>query len=154
MKVVNPRKAELLVPEKHFLRDKKTGALRVWFDDLNLLTVLNMEPVTPDVLEWMPDWMKSLDGRTVRIRGYMNPQYQADGIERFALLRDNKECCFGPGAKIYDNILIRMKDGTTTDYVPEAETLDVVGRFKIDLELAGEHFLKLYVIEDATVIRR
>lgn len=152
--VANPRKVELLVPQKTFSKDRKTGALRLTYDDLNLFKVLNMDPVTDDAVSWMPDWMTSLEGQTVRVRGYMLPTFMAEGLEGFVLLRDNQECCYGPGAKIYDHILIRMKEGTTAKYVSLKESLDVVGRFKIDLDAAGESVFQLYIIEDATVITR
>ncbi len=154
LKVANPRKVELLVPQKTFSRDRKTGAIRLTYDDLNLLKVINMDPVTDDAVSRMPDWMTSLEGQMVRVRGYMNPTFQAEDLEGFVLLRDNKECCFGPGAKIYDHIQIKLKDGLTTRYVSLHESLDVVGRFKIDLYAAGESIIQLYIIEDAAVIGR
>ncbi len=154
LEIANPRKVELLVPQKSFAKDRKTGALRITYDDLNLLTVLNMEPVTDDAVSWMPAWMTALNGQMVRVRGFMYPPYQAEGLEGFVLLKDNQNCCYGPGAKIYDHILVKMKAGTTARYVPLQESLEVVGRFKIDLESAGESVFQLYVIEDAAVISR
>ncbi len=154
LEISNPRRVELLVPQKSFSKDRKTGALRITYDDLNLLTVLNMEPVTDDAVSWMPAWMTSLNGQMVRVRGFMLPTFQVEGLEGFALLRDNQVCCYGPGAKIYDHILVKMKEGTTARYVPLQESLDVVGRFKIDLQSAGESVFQLYVIEDAVVISR
>lgn len=148
------RQPELMVPHKAFLKDRRTRALQVAYDDLNLLKVLNMDPVTDNVVTWMPDWMRSLEGQTIRVRGYMYPPFVSEGLEKFILLRDNQECCYGPGAKIYDHIEIRMKDGTTARYVPMQESLDVVGRFKIDLQGSGTSVFGLYIIEDATVVPR
>src|SRR5207302_3135581 len=45
------------------------GAARVNFDDLDLLKLLQMDPVTPDCVDKMPEWLKGLDGRKIRIRG-------------------------------------------------------------------------------------
>jgi len=117
MDIANRPKVELLVPNKTFATDRKTGALRLTFDDVNLLKVLNMDPVTDDAIALMPAWLTSLEGQQVRIRGYMNPPFSERDLERFILLRDNQECCYGPLAKVYDNIDVRMKAGTTTDYV-------------------------------------
>ena len=154
LEISNPRRVELLVPQKTFSKDRKTGAIRITYDDLNLLTVLNMEPVTDDAVSWMPAWMTSLNGQMVRVRGFMYPPFQAEGLEGFVLLKDNQNCCYGPGAKIYDHILVKMKAGTTARYVPLQESLEVVGRFKIDLESAGDSVFQLYVIEDASMITR
>ena len=49
-----PRKIEVLIPEKTFRTDGGSKALRVSFDDLDLLKVLNMEPVTIDAIDHMP----------------------------------------------------------------------------------------------------
>jgi len=146
----NPNKVELLVPHKTFPRDRITKALRVTFDDLNLLTVLNMDPVTEDVETWMPDWMTSLNGQQVRVRGFIYPSFFGDGIEKFVLLRDDKECCYGPGAKIYDNMDVRLKPGVTTTFT--IRPIDVVGRFRIKALAAGGSMIGLYYIEDATVV--
>ena len=40
-----------------------------------------------------------LDGKPIRIRGYILPSYQQSGITQFVLVRDNLECCFGPGTR-------------------------------------------------------
>ena len=152
--IANPCKVELLIPSKAFPKDRKTGAKWVSFEDLNLLSVLNMDPVTEDAVSQMPAWMTSLDGQLVRIRGYMYPAFQDEGLEGFALLRDNQECCYGPEAKVYDNLEIRMKPGTTTSYVPLQRTLDVVGRFKIEMQAAGGKPYALFKVEDAAVMTR
>lgn len=154
LEIANPRRVEVLIPHKSFPTDRKTGALQLTYDDLNLFKVLNMDPVTPDAVSWMPEWMTALNGKTVRIRGFMYPPYMAEDLERFVLLRDNRECCYGPGAKIYDSIEVRMKPGTTTDYVFFDRSFDVVGRLKIDLQSAGNSVYALYIIEDASVLLR
>ena len=154
LEIANPRRVEVLVPHRSFPTDRKTGALRLTYDDLNLFKVLNMDPVTPDAVSWMPEWMTSLNGMRVRIRGFMNPPYMAEGLEKFVLLRDNMECCYGPGAKIYDCIEVHMKTGTTTDYIPISQPFDVVGRLKIDLQFVGSSIYALYFLEEAAVLTR
>ena len=32
------------------------------------------------------------------------------------LVRDNLECCFGPGAALYDCVMVRMNPGKTTNF--------------------------------------
>lgn len=153
LEIANPRQIKLLVPEKTFSADPETGALLLRFDDLNLLTVLDMETVTDDVVALMPKWMTSLDGKTVRIRGCMYPTFESEGIQSFVLMRDNQIMNYGAEIKIYNFMLIELKTGTTTEYHPLTETIDVVGRFKIELESENGRIYGLFRVEDASVIR-
>jgi len=57
-----------------------------------------------------------LDGKPIRIRGYILPSYQQSGITQFVLVRDNLECCFGPGAALYDAIAVQMTGGQSINY--------------------------------------
>ncbi len=146
-----PRKVELLIPHREFKTE--AGALRVSFDDLDLLKVLNMEPVTPNAPELLPDWMKSLNGKRIRIRGFMYPPFEETGLRRFVLARDNQICCFGRNPKVYDLIIVDMRDGVTTDYIPN-RPFDVVGVFHIDPTGDAHALDQLYKIEDAVVVVR
>ena len=145
---------EILIKDKKFQTESKTGALRVSFDDLDLLKVCNMEPVVENAVDFMPDWLKGLDGKSVRIRGFMYPTYETEGIERFVLARDNQICCFGRDPKIYDLVQIDMKQGKTTHYIPATRAFDVVGTLKIHMLTQDGKPYGLYLIDQATVIDR
>jgi hypothetical protein len=75
--------------------------------------------------------IEELNKKTVRIRGYILPQsvYKPSGFEEFVLVRDNQECCFGPGAAIYDCIMVFMEKGKKADFV--TRPVAVKGRFEI-----------------------
>lgn len=148
------RVVELLVPEKTFQRDTKSKALRVSYDDLDLLKVLNLDPVTENAVELMPEWLKGLDGQQIRIRGFMFPTFEAEGLERFVLARDNQICCFGRDPKVYDLVQVDMRSGKTTNYIPATRAFDVVGRFKIEMVSVDGKPYGLYSIQDAEVIDR
>ncbi len=70
------------------------------FDDIDLLKVLNMDPVTPDAVEKMPSWLRSLDGRRVRFAGScirrtsrMDPSIPAGaGQSNLLLLGETPSC--------------------------------------------------------------
>ena len=149
-----PRKVEVLIPEKAFRTDVTSKALRVSYDDLDLLKVINMEPVTADAVDQMPQWLKGLSGQRIKIRGYMMPVFEAEGIERFVLARDNQICCFGRDPKVYDLVQIDMRVGKTTNYIPYTRSFDVVGRLKIEMVSADGKPYGLYFLEDAEVIDR
>ena len=148
------RKVEVLIPEKTFRADAASKALRVSYDDLDLLKVINMEPVTVDAVDRMPKWLKGLSGQRIKIRGFMYPTFETEGIERFVLARDNQICCFGRDPKIYDLVQIDMKAGKTTNYIPATRSFDVVGRLKIEMVSEGDKPYGLYFLEDAEVIDR
>ena len=76
--------------------------------------------------------VKSLDGINVKLRGYILPSstYKNKGFDRFVLVRDNQECCFGPGAALYDCVMVEMKKGKTADF----ETLPVTVHGKLEID--------------------
>ncbi|MGE3314216.1 MAG: hypothetical protein AB7O26_03795 [Planctomycetaceae bacterium] len=146
-----PRKVQLLVPTREFKSEGPQGAIRVSYDDLDLLKVLNMEPVTTDAPELMPPWLKGLDGKRIRIRGFMYPTFQETGLKGFVLARDNQICCFGRDPKIYDVFGVTLQPGVTSDYI-QNRPFDVVGVFHIRPEEADGKLFNLYEISDAIVI--
>jgi len=152
--VERPRVVELLIPERTFTADSASKALRVSYDDLDLLKVLNLEPVSANAVDLMPGWLKNLNGQRIKIRGFMYPTFESEGIERFVLARDNQICCFGRDPKVYDLVQVDMKSGTTTNYIPATRAFDVVGRFRIEMISEEGKPYGLYFIEDAEVVDR
>jgi hypothetical protein len=147
-----PRIVTLLIPDKKFNAEGKGDekALRVSFDDFDLLKVLNMEPVTEDAPSRMPKWLKDLDGQRIRVRGFMFPPFEEENIPVFTLARDNQICCFGRNPLVYDLVDVFMRKGETADYI-QNRPFDVIGTFHIgDSIVPGE----LYSMDDAVVIDR
>ncbi|MCE9546270.1 MAG: DUF3299 domain-containing protein [Planctomycetia bacterium] len=60
--------------------------------------------------------IEALAGQPVRIRGFILPSFKQHGLTQFVLVRDNMQCCFGPGAALYDCVLVEMDAGKSTDY--------------------------------------
>lgn len=147
-----PRKVELLIKDKEFRPEGPDGALRVAYDDLDLLKILNMEPVTADADTYFPKWLTNLDGRRIRIRGYMMPTFESTGLERFVMARDTGLCCFGRNPKVYDLISVELKPDKPTDYI-HLRPFDVIGTLKIELVAEDNRPIGLYWIEDAEVVR-
>ncbi|WP_417382416.1 hypothetical protein [Gimesia sp.] len=146
-----PREVKILVKERSFRRTSPENALLVNYDDLDLLKVMNMEPVTPQAPDLMPEWLKNLDGKRIRIRGFMYPPFQQSGNEYFLLARDNQICCFGKNPKIYDLFPVIMREGVTADYILN-RPFDVVGVFHINAESFDGELERIYTIDDAIVI--
>src|SRR5690606_24025876 len=72
------------------------------FDDIKF----DIQPDAPCFREMLTDEIEQLAGQRIRIRGWMLPTFQRKGITQFVLVRDNLECCFGPGAALYDCIMV------------------------------------------------
>jgi len=73
--------------------------------------------------------IEEMSGKPVRIRGYILPGFVEKGIKQFVLVRDNMECCFGPGAALYDCILVEMAPGKSTSFT--VRPVSVEGEFQI-----------------------
>lgn len=69
--------------------------------------------------------------RKIRIRGYIYPTLKKKGIKQFILVRDNLECCFGPGAALFDCILVHMTEGNTAEY--SIRPVAVEGKFSFEV---------------------
>ncbi len=77
----------------------------------------------------LTDEIKKLDGQRVKIRGYILPTFQQSGLTMFVLVRDNMECCFGPGAALYDCMIVEMKPPKTAEF--STRPVAVEGIFKV-----------------------
>lgn len=95
------------------------------FDDIKL----EMKKGDPFDLSLLTPGVRKLEGKPIRIRGYILPSFQQDGIKQFVLVRDNMECCFGPGALLHDCILVEMRTGATTSFT--VRPVSVEGTFSI-----------------------
>ena len=95
------------------------------FDDIKF----DMKKGAPFKRTMLTDNIEQLDGERIRIRGYILPSFQQRGITQFVLVRDNMECCFGPGAALYDCILVEMEPGKSTAFT--VRPVAVEGTFAI-----------------------
>ena len=101
--------------------------LDLTFDDVKFEMEID-EEYSPDFLT---DEINAMEGKRISIRGYILPNgTKQSGNEKFILVRDNQECCFGPGAALYDCVLVRLKKGHTVDYTVRPVTVEGVFRLK------------------------
>ena len=104
---------------------KKKGDLT--FDDLKF----EMEKGGEFKRSMLTKDIESLNKKEIQIRGFILPAsvFKQTGIEQFVLVRDNMECCFGPGAMLYDCIMVQMEKGKSADFT--TKPVAVKGRFEI-----------------------
>ncbi len=135
------------VPAKPAVVAAGDGKVReITFDDLKL----PLEKGEPFDRAILPPAVDALQGQQVRIRGYILPSFQQRGITQFVLVRDNMECCFGPGALLHDCVVVRMRPGKSADF--SIRPVAVAGSFRIE-ELKGPDgkHLAVYAIDGDAV---
>ena len=81
--------------------------------------------------EMLTEAIEALDNKTLTLRGFILPAsvMQLQNIKKFVLVRDNQECCFGPGAAIYDCVIVEMKGDARAEFT--TRPVAVTGRFRI-----------------------
>lgn len=123
-----------------------TATRDISFDDI----AFEMEKGAPFTRDLLPARVTELAGSRIRIRGYILPSFQQSGLTQFVLVRDNMECCFGPGAALYDCIVVSMLPGRSTDF--SVRPVAVTGSFSLK-ELKGPdgNHLAIYALEGEEV---
>lgn len=127
----NPQEGESApqrpVVEERTSRSTAKSKGELTFDDLKF----EMEKGGKFKREMITKDIESLNKKEIRIRGYILPAsvYKQSGFDEFVLVRDNMECCFGPGAMLYDCIIIQMEKGKTADFT--TRPIAVKGKFEI-----------------------
>ncbi|RLT13064.1 MAG: DUF3299 domain-containing protein [Planctomycetota bacterium] len=121
-------------------------AQEITFDDIKF-EMQKGDLFTRDLL---PKRVTSLESQRIRIRGYILPSFQQSGLTQFVLVRDNMECCFGPGAALYDCIVVRMLPGKTASF--SIRPVAVSGIFRVE-ELRGpdQTHLAIYTLDGEDV---
>jgi len=122
------------------------GVKDVTFDDI----ALELKKGDPYSSSLLTDKVKALDGKTIRIRGFILPSFQQTGIKAFILVRDNMECCFGPGALLHDCVVVEMTPPATATYTTRA--VSVQGNFTIrELKAPDGSYLAIYHLDGTEV---
>ena len=126
--------------------DRPAAPRDLSFDDIKL-DLKKGDPFSRDLL---PTRVTALETTRIRIRGYILPSFQQTGLTQFVLVRDNMECCFGPGALLHDCVVVRMKPGKTASF--SIRPVAVTGTFRVE-ELRGPdgRHLAIYALDGEAV---
>jgi len=76
-----------------------------------------------------PSNIKKLDGRRVRITGFMFPLQEGASIKNFCLLRTTQTCCYGPRPQYNQYLFVEMAKPTT---FYRLEPVSCVGKFRVE----------------------
>jgi hypothetical protein len=123
-----------------------TQAVEATFDDIKFEMELNdrfkRSLLTPKI--------EDLFGQRIRIRGYMYPTLKRRGLTAFVLVRDNQECCFGPGAALFDCIRVQMHPDKTAAFSIRPIAVEGVFKFEEFADMDGTT-RAIYLLEQASV---
>jgi len=116
-------------PKAEATKARTTGKAKgeISFDDL----VFKIEKGGSYEPSMLTDAVRALDGQKVKLRGFILPStlFRETNINEFVLVRDNQECCFGPGAALFDCVVVNLINDYTTDFTTRPVT--VSGTFKL-----------------------
>jgi len=116
------------------------------FDDIRFA----MKPEEPFHRKMVTPAIEQLSGQRIRIRGFMLPTAQQRGIKQFVLVRDNQQCCFGPGAALFDCILVEMEAGQSAAF--SIRPVAVTGKFEVsEFDGPDGHCLAIYHMDAEAV---
>lgn len=98
---------------------------------------------TPFRREMLTPEIEKLLGQRVRLRGFMHDKVTfTSHVTEFALMRDNMECCFGPGAWIYDCVWVVLEPELATRF--QLRPLTVEGRLEFHEEWRADYLWSIY----------
>jgi hypothetical protein len=120
--------------------------LDITFDDLKF----DLEKEQKFDPAMLTDKIREMEGKRILIRGYMQPSFRQKGIKSFVFVRDNKECCFGPGAALFDCMIVKLKKGESTTF--QVRPFAVEGQLAIDeYEGPDGNLWAIFHLKDAIV---
>ena len=103
------------------------GVLDLTFDDLEF----EIERDGKFEREMLGEEIEDFKGKSIILRGFILDAsvFQQKGIKQFVLVRDNQECCFGPGAYIFHNAQVELVEGKSAEF--SLYPVTVKGKFDI-----------------------
>lgn len=107
-------------------KPKVVGRIRdITFDDIKF----EMTKEEPFLRKMITPKIEKLFGSRIRVRGYILPTDRME-LTQFVLMRDNRECCFGPGAALFDAIVVEMAPQKTAKFTNFMVTVE--GTFSLE----------------------
>ena len=103
--------------------EAENGALKVDFDFLGGFDYERDERI--------PESVKELNGRTVKVTGFMLPiDFDSGTVKSFMLLNNQMGCCFGVMPRVNEFVYVEMPEGKSTKYMTDIP-LAVTGRLEV-----------------------
>jgi len=128
--------------------DRTGDKLDLPFDDLKF----DIEVGQAFERELLSEEVEALDGKEITLSGYMRPSFKSSGLKGFIFVRDDKECCFGPQAAIYDCVRVKLEKGATSNYL--VRPFKIRGKFYLkEREGPDGSIWSIFNMKNATIER-
>ncbi len=108
------------------------GVAEVSFDALKF----DFRPDGAFEMSDLTDEIRDLAGKKIIVRGYILNSVYKSQFSEFVLIRDNQQCCFGPGAKLFHNMQIEMADQQFVQFTTRPVTVE--GTFSLSPYIAPD----------------
>lgn len=122
-------------PDTPTFSTRKRKGNSITFDDIKF----EMEKGDRFTRDMLTDSINDLVGKRLKLKGYIRPSIKQRGLTKFIFVRDDKECCFGPGAALYDCVLVTLEKGLSSDFTVRPITVE------------GEFYLKEFEGPDGKI---
>jgi len=104
------------------------------------------------VAKQIPKDVKKLDGKVVRIRGFMMPVKESAGkATEFLITRSQPSCCFGGATGLPEFITVKASDKGVVEDMDDAVTVE--GTFRVGLVTDSGFITGLYQMDGGKLIK-
>jgi hypothetical protein len=97
----------------------------------------------------IPDDVKKLTGKKVRVQGFMIPLDQADNISHFSLVPSLFACCFGQPPQIQHQIVVHAPKGKAVSYYPDEIICE--GTLKVEEKKDDGYIVSVFEMDVSSV---
>jgi hypothetical protein len=103
--------------------ETENGAIKVDFDFLGGFDYEKEEKI--------PEKVKNLNGKTIKVIGFMLPiDFDSGVVKSFMLLKNQMGCCFGVMPRVNDFVYVEMPEGKSAKYMTDIP-LRVTGKLEV-----------------------
>lgn len=97
----------------------------------------------------IPEDIKKLSGKKIRVQGFMIPLDQADNISHFALVPSLFACCFGQPPQIQHQIVVHTPKSKAVGYFPDEIVCE--GTLKVDEKKDDGYIVSVFEMDVQSV---
>ncbi|MBO46101.1 MAG: hypothetical protein CMJ96_04305 [Planctomycetes bacterium] len=102
-----------------------------------------------DLEDPFPIFIHELQGKRIRLRGFMMPDLDFENITRFHLIRSLWGCCFGAPPRVNELLSVNVRGGEGLDYT--YNTIEVTGTFRAEFLMEDGIIEDIYFLDDTDV---
>jgi hypothetical protein len=100
----------------------------------------------------LPPNILALDGKRVRITGFLVPVLNVNGhIREFFITSSPSSCCFGVAPRVFDFIMAKMPDGTDAAYIGDPAVFE--GVLHVRKPPAEDEWIPIFTMDATDVYR-